>query len=79
MKTPINGEAIKPDVPVRGCSFHETVDAPNRLRTPIRTENGMIENIPPIKSILKIVPVVRRLISICSTMMLLPLVVVEDP
>jgi hypothetical protein len=79
IKTPINGEAINPDIPVSGCSFHEMVDAPNRLRTPITRENGMIEKVLPNISILKMVPVVRRFILISSTTISLPLIVVEDP
>jgi hypothetical protein len=80
MKTPINGEAINPDMPVSGRSFHEIVDAPNRLSTPIRRENGMIENALPNISILKMVPVVRRLILISSTTISLPFdFVAEEP
>ena len=41
---PMKGEAIKPDMPVRGWSFQVKVLNPNKLSTPIRIENGIMEN-----------------------------------
>jgi hypothetical protein len=61
---PMKGEAIKPDMPVRGWSFQVKVLNPNKLSTPIRIENGIMENRIPKATNLKIVSNVNLFTSI---------------
>jgi hypothetical protein len=61
-KTPINGDAMRPEIPVTGWLFQWIVFAPNTAKTPMSSENEIRDGNMPMAINFKSEPAVRRFI-----------------